>query len=63
MLLPPDGDLADVDSPHSLDDAFALCPETGASPLSISSSTATAIPLPMVARSPRATAFQQVGVP
>ena len=63
MLLPPDGDLGDNDSPHGLDDALAFCLETGASPLGISTSTATAIPMPLLVQSPRATAFQQVGVP
>ncbi len=63
MLLPPDGDLADIDSPHTLDDTPALCPETGASPLTIGSSTATASLVPLLVQSPRATAFQQVAVP
>ena len=63
MLLPPDGDLGDVDLDHILDDSLALCLQTGASPLSASNAAASAIDLPLLILPSRATAFQQAAVP
>ena len=63
MLLPPDGDLGDADSAHSLDDSLALCLDTGNAPLAIANTSAASIPLPLIERFERATALQQISVP